>query len=1396
MNVQQMNENAVQDAAAEKKSSRDRRRVLTAGTVIRSKDGCEITVIDTLGKGSSCITYNVNVKFPDSEPSYMLMKELYPRHDQISYEEQRTHGCHLMVKESAQSAAFDHLLERFLAAYRIQRELANKPETKPFVVEPLMALTGERITEDEEVSIPRGYDDRTLFVIYENDFSSSLCNLQKNMDASELLHMGIQLMTALHQIHEAGKVLYMDIEPENILWTNGMVKLFDFDAVLPLDQEKRVLFHEIGIRGNDRRIQAEEIEQIRAASSQETEALRVLNPSVDVHNAGAMLFRLFAGKEFTKEQVEEGLDAFEKVLDNSEKAVKRLKTDERRMLAEILYKAVRNKPARVNRTRTCFRDRRETVQDPYPRYTNAQQMAEELGVLARMADTHSFIGEEYGKLEWFRETAALLDTCSPFDYVPEGNDEVHIGIIGEHEIAKTIFRNVLGALTMPETKLHIHWAMKNPKAFLNNWMQAEPNMSLVMQMTRVELNGNSWQPSSVITKDEKMKYTSEDFAVIHLDTLEQGALPWFKEGVNENTEPLWIAVADEDPAKNEYYVQVLKNTLKDHKALIAYGGAGKAKSSRKVKCVPFACEETKVLNRTKEDIERKALAIHTMYCLSYDDKSARIKESFDSDPYNVRSSIACALSIRSKLRSLGIKYDKKAAQNYYKLVVKDPSNGNMNKMVYMEHLRWSAFMMLEGYSCPDDATLKGYIYTGNYDHRKRDQAPLYQPLIRAMKIDPECSSGTPLDSLQHSQWCNVSLKDYDELDKMSLKLHRYCNEKVKKLDQNRTLQNLVHDLETEITRSINAQGYWSREPEATVKLKEFGNEVENALKQVTGGSESLYEELSYFERKNKETGITEAECKEKCTDILNRIKRHLKVVTARNAYHDYKKNDDAIIRNLPLILDEGSIRVIRKPATGVLFHDIFSTMVLRPETLILAHASEDETDHAAQFLRERNILTEVKNEKEFGLTEPEDGTYLDLSGIDVISSLTILQDHVWKKVPRLAFDPKSDRLVSLFKADNISYRTMMPRLTVSETICLSGGKHLHPVSGNAPDKMPGDTYRDLMKIAMEMAGNWDGFATALNAVINHAVKIELKQKSDQTKVEAVSSDRVSRDRIRQTNLEAVLEDMKAKGMLESYTLPSVAGTISLVSVKYSQGELQRMADWFAGQLNDVYGFAHRFVSRDNYKTICDETLCVHYTENRHADDRVIQNKELMKEGLKKLFAVKDDAGEQKLLVNLESDGSPMHFSNLSQGVWFAAGSSAVLSCLEKGGNILEAYTYHSIRKHVNVDDIRMNVVISWDRNAVNEAQDISNELDVILTKNSRSCFISCKMQKPTTAHLMEIRYLTDKFGVNGIPVLVTSRVVEHNAVDSIGRRAEEMGVVLIDKSELDHLGERIAEILK
>lgn len=163
-----------------------------------------------------------------------------------------------------------------------------------------------------------------------------------------------------------------------------------------------------------------------------------------------------------------------------------------------------------------------------------------------------------------------------------------------------------------------------------------------------------------------------------------------------------------------------------------------------------------------------------------------------------------------------------------------------------------------------------------------------------------------------------------------------------------------------------------------------------------------------------------------------------------------------------------------------------------------------------------------------------------------------------------------------------------------------------------------------------------------------------------------------------------------------------------------------------------------------------------------------------------------------VLGELSDAGIIRNYQNNGGRIGFTFKSSLMKSCLCDVGICLELYVFAVARRMGIYSDVAISVVIDWDGDLDARLNTI-NEIDVFAVCGFTPLFISCKSGPPNVTVLNEIKTLATRFGGEfAKPVLVTMADVRSRD-RYLAKRAEDMGVELIDRSDL--VSERLSKQL-
>lgn len=181
-----------------------------------------------------------------------------------------------------------------------------------------------------------------------------------------------------------------------------------------------------------------------------------------------------------------------------------------------------------------------------------------------------------------------------------------------------------------------------------------------------------------------------------------------------------------------------------------------------------------------EELLRLAENLHYAFSISYGSRDSldEILAKMHEDPYNYHSSLLQAAHLPVKLYCAGIKATKyeDAACEYTALV--EANRGIVNRLVYLEHTRWTVFMALSGWSMPTHEQMMNYAFAFNPDDNSmidkfRHNGALLHPSLAACSPD----GVDILETDEGAGYWNGSAdpSKLDDLSRVSIWQHRYVS---------------------------------------------------------------------------------------------------------------------------------------------------------------------------------------------------------------------------------------------------------------------------------------------------------------------------------------------------------------------------------------------------------------------------------------------------------------------------------------------------------------------------------------------------------------------------------------------------------------------------------------------
>ena len=722
----------------------------------------------------------------------------------------------------------------------------------------------------------------------------------------EILKIVVSLCEMLEELHQKARVLVLDVKPSNFLLLYRHDKedvmteplyLFDVDSLTPV-QELR----ESGKLSVSSSPGFAAPEQGSGTIPPKRDKIGVAS---DVYGVGATFYYALTGEIYSGD-----LNSLEE-----SPLLRACDSFREKFFRDTLRKVL------------------ERALDPEPkkRYTSCGErgMAGELKeLLARIShrelNSHLREGETFRLVEEEQDRKmTVYQLLYQYPLYEFGKDKnINLWILGSDEWAEEFLKNAVICGQMPGWKLNLAVISEKAREFEEKLKKKAPSMAKFLDI----------RDSLKETEEKK-----DAFATVYF-------LPW--EGNSREMEKLeamlpydYAFVSSVNGGNKEVFKErILALSPKEGKRFLgivkARGGfCGKLEENSGV-----TVENIRPLGdfrELSEELNRRAYNVHYIYTKSGDPNAGDLSiwKSFQ-DSYNRLSSTSNALHISYKLFAMGIdpKDGDRAAEEYLRRY-----RGNekaLDELAYMEHRRWMAYMVMDGYREPES-----YDYILSCGNEK-DKKNKYHPCLVYSGL-----GGLMLKNLDRKLWDQGDIPAWlDELDRMSIRLHRFF---AQVMDEQKG-QGAKIRLQAENTLAMLKDLL-----EDYQNLKMLLQNLEHTVQEVFGGSErAAWEFDKRVEELRKAIGKQASSAVKKETgSLLDFLKSRLFPAIQRNKYIDYKKVDYFLVENLPFLL---SYR--REKELTVLFDDVNAENNLE----LLQKGDPGKIQYLGRFLSQEQLYGDIK----------------------------------------------------------------------------------------------------------------------------------------------------------------------------------------------------------------------------------------------------------------------------------------------------------------------------------------------------------------------------------------------------------------------------------------------------
>ncbi len=905
----------------------------------------------------------------------------------------------------------------------------------------------------------------------------------------------------------------------------------------------------------------------------------------------------------------------------------------------------------------------------------------------------------------------------------------------------------------------------------------------------------------------------------------------------EKNESIFRDVISETAGKGQYVFIALGNDKLNIQAAKAYKKA--ADTLGITACVNFVCEQTNIDMKSDcgispifvhadysnsplaAEIERMAFNVHLTWEKGLNLDYKRAKNLFHSRYYH-DSSVACALSIKYKLYSIGIDLDKCTFEQAAEEAVKKglcSKKGSCIKdeLTYTEHSRWTAEKLCSGWTSINN--LNECIALGDTKDKKTKRH------VCIAKSGPN-NALEEFNKNDYRKWEECSsdeLAELDELDRVSVMLHRVYVEQAQKVKESNTP---IWDTISGMRSIIDGH------KECVFTFQEwygcikdiYGEDKVNAIH-----AEKLYQGL-------KDAFLNSAKHelpKDKAAALEQQIKSFEAMfgcIRESVRYRDYKQDDILIIENIPFILTycESAYLVIpysmrSNDGNTEIFANVASVTAVNPKRVIYLCYLEDK-DSLLNLKRTLPPVSSYMSKKklkavlDFVIIGQPDRLYLNDNIKEEFKCLTegrvrqihvIEAAHTYDIVPRLneylsrrkigkrkfavefngtglsnmlsadkdfcgsfdifEFDTASLKFKDIFGSSGLNYITKKPYITVNEMLAItnSSGKY-----GNQPEffaeyKTLWSRYRANTKAWKSLCGMLGDYANSTDIVIE-----QKKSKSPMNEYVYIIPYMCKK------SVKKILDFLTSNriaehgGEIHAYTTDCCE-----VIIKDSYNN------------RDVY---NKLFSNP-YMLLIPEYIELDY--NPKSRKAVIGFNDLRVENMQ----ITDVAQYDEIIGIVEFLSGIHYITGLQiteKGLSFTYASRQIKQLLTSEGRILEIYVYHKLRETREFDDVVCGFDVEWGNTGV------KNEFDCICTSGFTSLFIECKARPNIESEFYyKLSDLTRQYGINARAVLVADTLEKPHynnvSANNLQRaRGDARGIITIyNKNEISNIGSTLKSII-
>lgn len=1438
------------------------RNYLTGSILLsRSEDGSspdKYEVRDVIGEGGATVCYEATRTLKNGFVETGKLKEFYPADFVVGrraryYSLERLPDGQLIPKAGT-IRKFDEMCRDYLNSYRILWEvMRDNPENE---ILKNYIQHGEILYGCMEGENPDGDCHPTVYVwspgMPGKGFDIYLDEGKKNPGykpesrLEDILHVLIELTDCIKALHTAG-LLHMDIKPSNFLIQydsdfeikSNNISLFDINTLCSVDSDYPSM---VGTEGYC----APEVLKGRADNRS------------DIYSLGAMLFHALV---ITKD-IPDGLyrdfyyPSIGMLVKNSELFLaSEINSDPTLMsrICKILEKCLAKSPRK--RYQSCSelkadlikaRDRLNKIKYA-PAKSSGEGVTDPTIVIQKLLNEHPL-----------------------YQTAPKDAEEIHALVIGTGKYGQRFIDISLQAGQMSGMKLNITAVSGDAEDEKESYLKFRPAISEF-----VNINGS-------MDSCREKAYASVEFR--GLSEIVKGAQRFTSQQTNQEIIEQLIGSAESVGKMYNYvFVALGKDTLNrsiadlcaeqlEYSCPVCYVSE-KNKREKKVDvsrrlyavCINQPVDVAAIDKNLGEMAFNTHISWNSKSMLNIDVTEER-KKFFtgeeEDDKYNRTSSLAYALSIKYKLHSVEIDCEDpmEAAVRFSREILEQRKSSKeakekFDRLVDLEHRRWVLEKAVDGWTAPRDENgklkLKDCILRGSVKDKVHKTHPC---LVNGSAASPLNDPEYEVD--HHKKWDEGDIDPaLDDLDRMSIELHRCFRQEADRLRKESLYQNA--DL-------VFIKNLIPGDCEDAMKaFKQF----QYVLKNILIGVESYTLQFDfYLESLKQSLKALDDEVRVRAEERLDIIKHTYFPVIESNLYRNYKANDEVLVEKIPFILtfryrssiamalEDGKYQNGRNEAA---FANVAASTVLCPEKItyfycygrdstsdllirkldaiihyfckrkvhcgisLVAACLKDVSDKEYDGLQKRLEELERKHPEGSGNAwlasykicavdsyeeaESEFAGHLKENPVDLydgsnqlfplLTDYAMFIDKIRKMdIPFFEFDWRNKSFTKHHACEDLQFVKDGSFIRIRDMFALMNAA---------------DNRFHLPELADDYEALWAIYTGKYIDKISPPHRFENGVRNWNNLCECLK--KYEDDQKPLTSIKIISTRPDALKELVYFLPEFTFSTVRTILQKLIENDIvdedSRLVNYTSDTCRLELKVRAEYEEMLNNVFYKPEVLLPHYGTEvvrfRQGRDEYVEirynrlevtNAKLKcdyEERIPYMYNVLEQLEKAHFISRLRQ--SPNDKSSVS----FAYSSARIKSLLTSAGEILEVYAYYEVLKTGYFDDVATGYEFSW------ESGGVKNELDLVLIKGFRSMIVECKaVAKLELDYYHKLHSIADQFGIGTIKVLLGNTYVHSSAaIDEINSMQRSRGDQLhietvFEEDRIKHIGRTLVDLMK